>query len=63
MFKIVEVIGSSPKGYSEAITNAVDRVCAGSQGASWFEVVELRGAIEKGRIKEFQAKLKIAVAL
>jgi dodecin len=63
MFKMVEIIGSSSKGYSEAIREAVNQVCANGESAAWFEVLEQRGAIRDGQLKEFQVKLKVAVSV
>lgn len=59
MYKMLEVVGTSPVSYAEATKEAIaniqesDKVC-------WFEVVELRGGIREGEI-EFQAKLKAAI--
>jgi len=63
MFKIVELVGSSPEGYTEAVKDVINKVSAGGEKPAWFEVVEQRGAIIDGKLKEFQVKLKVAVAI
>lgn len=63
MYKMVEIVGTSPEGYSEAVRDAINQVCAGGEHAAWFEVMEQRGAILDGQLKEFQVKIKVAVAV
>lgn len=62
MYKMIEVIGVSPLGFSEAVLTAVDQVNKMGERISWFEVAEQRGAVRNGQIKEYQVKLKVAVA-
>ncbi len=61
MFKILEIVGTSPKGFSEAVREAVEQVVATGETVHFFEVVEQRGAVREGKFKEFQVKLKVAV--
>ena len=61
MFKMLEVVGSSKEGYSEAAKEAVDQIIASGEKVHFFEVVEQRGAVRDGKLKEFQVKLKVAV--
>jgi dodecin len=61
MLKMIEVIGVSPDGYSNAVRRAVESIIATGQKVHFFEVVEQRGAVRDGQISEFQAKVKIAV--
>ena len=61
MLKMIEVIGTSPEGYSEAVKNAVEEISRVGDKVHFFEVIEQRGAVREGKIKEYQVKLKIAV--
>jgi dodecin len=61
MFKIIEMDGTSPVGFSEAVRSTVEQLIAAGERVSYFEVVEQRGAVREGMFKEFQVKLKIAV--
>ena len=61
MFKMIEVIGSSPSGYSMAVKEAIEQVIASGEAVHFFEVVEQRGAVRDGKFKEYQVKLKVAV--
>ncbi len=61
MLRMLEVIGSSEEGYSEAVRDAVQTLIHAGEKVHFFEVVEQRGAVREGRLKEFQVKVKVAV--
>lgn len=61
MLKMIEVIGISPNGFSEAVKEAVEEVIKSGKRIHFFEVVEQRGAIREGKLKEFQVKIRMAV--
>ena len=61
MLKMFEFIGSSPDGYTEAVKNAVEECIRSGNVVHFFEVIEQRGAVRQGKIKEYQVKVKIAV--
>jgi len=60
MMKMIEVIGTSPNSYYEAVRKAVEGVAASGEKVHFFKVVEHRGAYHGGKI-EFQAVVKVAV--
>jgi dodecin len=61
MMKMIEVIGVSDKGYSEAVRAAIEQLISAGEKVHFFEVIEQRGAVREGKFKEFQAKIKVAV--
>jgi flavin-binding protein dodecin len=61
MLRMLEVVGTSPLGFSEAVRAAVDEIGKAGHKAHFFQVVEQRGAVREGRIKEYQVVLKVAV--
>jgi len=63
VYKITEVVGSSATGIEDAIANAVNKASQTLRELRWFEVVEIRGHIEGGKIGHYQVKLKIAFTL
>jgi len=63
MLKMLEVVGTSPESFSQAVHNAVDQVVGAGEKVHFFEVVEQRGSVREGRLKEYQVKLKIAVEM
>jgi hypothetical protein len=59
VFKKVRLIGCSDKSYQKAIETAVEKASETIHAASWFEVVELRGALRNGKVVEYQATLDL----
>ena len=58
-YKLIELVGTSPKSYEDAIENAIADAGTTVKGLSWFEVVELRGHLDAGKVQEYQAKIKV----
>ncbi len=62
-FKLIELVGVSSKSFADATNNAVKKASKSLHGLAWFEVVELRGKIDGGKVAEYQAKLKVGFKL
>jgi flavin-binding protein dodecin len=60
MFKMVDVVGISPAGFSEAVKDGVNKVLASGEKVHFFQVLEQRGAVRKGVLKEFQVVIRVA---
>ena len=63
MFKMLEVVGIAGEGFSEAVKNAVQQVLASGEKVHFFEVIEERGSVRDGKLKEYQVKIKVAVEM
>jgi flavin-binding protein dodecin len=61
--KKIEVVGTSEKSFADAAQNAVTRASKSVRGLEGFEVVELRGRIDGGKIAQYQATVKIGFKL
>ena len=61
MFKMIEVVGVSPLGFSEAVKDGVEQVLQSGEIIHFFQVLEQRGAVRDGKLKEFQVILRVAV--
>jgi flavin-binding protein dodecin len=59
-YKTIELVGTSPKSFAEAVKAAVAEASATVRHMDWFEVVSQRGKIVDGKVEEFQVSLKIA---
>jgi flavin-binding protein dodecin len=59
VYKKIELVGTSPNSFYEAVSNAVAKAAESIHGLSWFEVVEMRGSIADGKVKEFQSTVRI----
>jgi flavin-binding protein dodecin len=62
-YKKIEIVGISEKSFAEATRNAVAKASRTIRNLNWFEVTEMRGLIEKGKVKEFQVTVKIGFRL
>ncbi len=58
-YKVIELVGSSAEGLQQAIENAVSRASQSLQGLDWFEMKEIRGSIQDGKVAWCQVKLGI----
>jgi flavin-binding protein dodecin len=62
-YRLTEVVGSSPESIDAAIRNAVDRASKTLRNLDWFEVTQIRGQVEDGRVEHFQVGLKVGFRL
>jgi len=53
----------SEKSFAEAVKNAVATASKTLRKLDWFEVVDMRGLIQKGTVKEFQVTVKMGFRL
>lgn len=58
-YKIIEIVGTSPDSFAEAVKSAVAEASKTVRHMDWFEVVEERGRIAEGKVVEFQVTVKI----
>jgi dodecin len=63
VYRVTEVVGTSPEGVDEAIRVGIRRAAATLRGLDWFEVTQIRGYIEDGEVDHFQVGLKIGFRL
>ena len=59
IFKVVTLVGLSPKSHAEAIDNALAEAARTIRNLSWFGVKELRGALKDGGVREYQAIVEV----
>jgi flavin-binding protein dodecin len=63
IYRVTEIVGSSPEGIDAAIQNGINRAARTLRNLDWFEVVQVRGHIEDGRIGHYQVGLKVGFRL
>lgn len=59
VYKSLELVGTSPQGFDEAVRAAVKRAGESMRDLEWMEVVEQRGYIKGGEINEYQVKVRV----
>ena len=63
VYKVVELVGSSPTSIEDAVNNAVSRASSTLREIRWFEVVSTRGHVEGGRVAHYQVTVKVGFTL
>ena len=59
VYRVIEIVGSSSTGVDDAISNGIDRAAKTLENLDWFQVGEIRGHIEDGRVGHYQVTLKV----
>jgi flavin-binding protein dodecin len=63
VYRVIEIVGSSPDSIEDAVRGAVARAATTTRNLDWFEVTEIRGHIVDGQIGHFQVGLKVGFQL
>ncbi len=63
VYKTLELTGTSPESLQKAIENAIARAAETMHNLRWFEVTQVRGAIDGKAIAHWQATMKIGFTL
>lgn len=63
VYRVTEIVGSSPGGIDQAIRNAVARASETLRNLDWFEVVSIRGHLNSGQIEHTQVTIKVGFRL
>ncbi len=63
VYRVTEIVGSSSEGIDSAVRAALARAAETLRGLDWFEVTEIRGRIQDGRVDEYQVGLKVGFRL
>jgi flavin-binding protein dodecin len=58
-YKLVEIVGTSPVSFAEAVKEGVREASKTIRHIDWFEVTEERGRVVDGEVKEFQVTMKV----
>ncbi len=63
IYRVTEVVGTSPESVQQAIRNGIARVARTVRNVEWFEATEIRGQVTNGEISAFQVSLKVGFRL
>lgn len=59
VYKLIELTGTSTDSIEDAVNNAVKRAHKTVKNLCWFQVVETRGSITKGKVLHWQVTIKV----
>ena len=60
VYKIIEVVGTSPESWEKAATAAVNRAAKTLRDLRVAEIVQLDMQISDGKVEAFRAKVRIS---
>ena len=63
VYGVTEIVGTSPDGVDAAIEVGIARASTTLRGLDWFEVTEIRGHVDEGRVGHVQVGLKVGFRL
>ena len=63
VYKSIEITGSSRTSVEDAINGAIARAAKTLHNLRWFQVNEVRGAIEDNRVGHWQVTMKVGFTL
>ena len=59
VYRLSEIVGSSPTSVDEAIRTAITKASQTVRNIEWFQAEEVRGQVVDGAVAYFQVRLKI----
>ena len=59
VYKLIELTGTSTTSIEDAVDKAIQRAHKTVKNLSWFQVIETRGNIDKGKVKHWQVTIKV----
>lgn len=62
-YRLVEIVGSSTTGITDAINNGIERASKTLENLDWFEVTQIRGHLAEGRVGHYQVTMKVGFTL
>ena len=59
VYKLIELTGTSTTSIEDAVNKAIKRAHKTVKNLCWFQMVETRGNIDKGKVQHWQVTIKV----
>ena len=59
VYKLIELTGTSTTTVEDAVGKALRRAHKTIKNLGWFQVIETRGTIAKGKVQHWQVTIKV----
>jgi hypothetical protein len=59
VYRLSEIVGSSPTSVDDAIRTAIAKAAETVRNIEWFQTEEIRGQVVDGGVAYFQVRMKI----
>ncbi len=63
VYKLIELTGTSTTSTEDAVERAIKRAHKTVKNLCWFQVVETRGSIDKGKVQHWQVTIKVGFSV
>jgi dodecin len=63
VYKLIELTGTSTTSIEDAVDNAIKRAHKTIKNLCWFQMVETRGDINKGKVDHWQVTIKVGFSV
>ncbi|MDO8862087.1 dodecin family protein [Haliea sp. E1-2-M8] len=63
IYKVIDIVGSSPSSIEDAIDQAIARTSDTVKNVEWFQVDQVRGHVENGKVGHYQVAIKLGFRL
>lgn len=63
VYKHIEITGTSSTTIEDAVNNALARAGKKVRQMRWFEITEMRGAVEQDQVSQWQVTIKLGFKL
>ena len=63
VYKLIELTGTSTRSVEDAVDRAIKRAHKTIKNLRWFQVVETRGNINKGKVDHWQVTIKVGFSV
>lgn len=61
--RVTKITASSKKGFQEAVQEGMKRAVKSLRGVTGFEVINLKGKVDNGKVTEYRATLEVTFIL
>ncbi len=63
IYKLIELTGTSTTSIEDAVNKAIKRANKTIKKLCWFQVIETRGNIVKGKVNHWQVTIKVGFSV
>ena len=63
VYKLIELTGTSTISIEDAVSKAIKRAHKTIKNLCWFQVIETRGSLNKGKVERWQVSIKVGFAV
>jgi hypothetical protein len=63
VYKLIELTGTSSTSIEDAVSGAIQLAHKTIRNLCWFQVIETRGGINKGKVDHWQVTIKVGFTI